>query len=277
MACVGSERISRPARERQRRTGRRDRRGAVRSIHPREPVGWRAGRRRAPLRGRARRAHRGDPAGHRRLMARWHLLTVEYPPACGGVGDYSHHLATALSAAGDEVTVGVPSDEPPASDRGTRGIAVRALPDRFGPASRQVLEDALHKMPGIVLLQYVPTALGRHGTNVSFCRWLLGQRRRGTDVRVMFHEPYFYFTMTRPWRNAAAVAQRVMAALLLRASDPVYASTETWHRYLAPYGPVGALRAIAIPATVADSAPADAVVRARAAFGASAGEVVIGH
>ena len=41
---------------------------------------------------------------------------------------------------------------------------------------------------------------------------------RGLDVRVMFHEPYFYFSMERPWRNLLAVVQRMMAAELIKAS-----------------------------------------------------------
>src|SRR5260370_42446310 len=50
----------------------------------------------------------------------------------------------------------------------------------------------------------------------------------------MFHEPYFYFTLARPWRNALAIVQRVMARVLLQAAGTVYLSTETWRRYLAP-------------------------------------------
>ena len=49
--------------------------------------------------------------------------------------------------------------------------------------------------------------------------WLLRLRRRGVDVRVMFHEPYFYFSWHRPWRNGLALVQRLMAALLVRASS----------------------------------------------------------
>ena len=77
-------------------------------------------------------------------------------------------------------------------------------------------------LPGCVLLEYVPNALGARGANVPFCAWLLRLRRRGVDVRVMFHEPYFYFSWHRPWRNGLAVVQRLMAALLVRASSVAY-------------------------------------------------------
>jgi glycosyltransferase involved in cell wall biosynthesis len=95
-------------------------------------------------------------------------------------------------------------------------------------------------------------------------------------VRVLFHEPYLYFTVRRPWLVAAALAQRAMAGLLIRASDPVYVSTETWLRYLAPYG-ASAVRVLPIPATIPAGASTTDVSKFRIASGARAGEIVIGH
>ena len=67
----------------------------------------------------------------------WHLVTGEYPPACGGVGDYTADLARALALAGDTVHVWAP-----ASDESIDGVIVHELPDRFGRGSRQVLAEA---------------------------------------------------------------------------------------------------------------------------------------
>ena len=75
---------------------------------------------------------------------------------------------------------------------------------------------ALATDPGVVFLQYVPNALGAKGGNVAFCQWLLSLRRQGTDIRVMFHEPYFYLSWN-PALNTLARVQRMMAAILLRA------------------------------------------------------------
>src|SRR5206468_400306 len=108
--------------------------------------------------------------------------------------------------------------------------------DGFGPRARARLAEAWQRSPGTVLLQYVPNALGARGANLAFTRWLAARRRLGEDVRVMFHEPYIYFSVTRPWLNGLALVQRAMAATLIRASAHVYVSTDQWDRYLRPYG-----------------------------------------
>lgn len=188
----------------------------------------------------------------------WHILTGEYPPAPGGVGDYTAQLAAALTSAGDRVTVWTPGS---------------TLPDEFGHASEAVLEAVLREQPGIVLLQYVPNALGARGMNLRFCYWLRDRAREGVDVRVMFHEPYFYFTASRPWRNVLAAVQRVMAGVLLEASGTTYVSTETWRRYLKPRkGAV--LEVLPIPSNVppGQSSPNEL----RGAIAPSA-EPIVGH
>jgi len=204
---------------------------------------------------------------------KWHILTGEYPPAAGGVGDYTALLANALSEAGDSVDVWVGTPTPSTASGSCR---VHPLPDLFGPRSRSLLDRAWSAAPGIVLLQYVPNAIGRRGMNVAFCRWLLAQRRHGQDVRVMFHEPYFYFTARRPWRNAAAVIQRVMALLLVRAAVQRYYSSANWHAYLGPYGAANTGIVLPIPSTIPSNAPAVRAGELRARFSPS-GSGVVGH
>ena len=110
-------------------------------------------------------------------------------------------LAHTLKASGDAVVVW--------SRRGRRNIGqrpgpewLRRLPDRFGAESRTVLSRAWREQPGVVLLQYVPNALGAKGANLPFCRWLHARgsewHRRSRDVP---RACYFYFSMERPWRN----------------------------------------------------------------------------
>lgn len=199
-----------------------------------------------------------------------HLVTGEYPPGAGGVGDYTEILARGVARAGGQVHVWCP--EGPAGS--TDGVVVHALPDRFGPLSRRAIDEALETTSGCLLLQYVPNAIGARGANLAFCRWIQLRGRRW-DVRVMFHEPYFYFGW-HPGRNALALVQRAMAHQLLRAGRVAYLSTDTWQRYLQPYAPDG-LRFVTlpIPATVAGTAEPSAVAAWRARLLAGTGGALL--
>ena len=161
-------------------------------------------------------------------MKRLHLVCGNMETV-GGVGDYTSLLAGALSA---------------------RGVTT-LIWDATVPGARRELQLSLRQEPAPVLVQYVPNAFGAKGANLSFCAWLLALRRHGHDVRVMFHEPYFYFS-AHPLRNGLAVVQRFMAAALLRASPVSYLSTDTWRQYLAPYAPRQAtFITLPVPSTIA--------------------------
>jgi glycosyltransferase involved in cell wall biosynthesis len=203
----------------------------------------------------------------------FHLLTGEYPPETGGVGDYTEVVARGLVERGCTVHVWCPA----AVEASDGTLQIHRLPDVFGAGSRATLDRAFASMPGCVVLEYVPNALGARGANLRFCLWLLRMRRRSIDVRVMFHEPYFYFSWERPWRNALAVAQRVMAAVLIRASRVAYVSTVAWLPCLRPWGSTEMIDS-PIPATIDASAGAGAIATWRSTFTAGqAGALVVGH
>jgi glycosyltransferase involved in cell wall biosynthesis len=204
----------------------------------------------------------------------FHVLTGEYPPQSGGVGDYTCLLAGELATRGCAVHVWCPTVTP--EDHG--GVHLHQLPDAFGPGSRRVIESALRSTPGCVLLQYVPNALGVRGGNLAFCLWLRRVRRGGADVRVMFHEPYFYFSWS-PVGDLRAVVQRAMAATLLRASAVVYVSTATWIRYLRPWAPAGSTFVESpIPTTVPCDVAPEQIARWRSRLlNGDPAAVVVGH
>ena len=178
-------------------------------------------------------------------MTRWHIVTPELPPDCGGVGDYTSQVAEALARSGDAVSLYVP---PAATPRcAPDGLEIVTLADRFGARSRRQLSTHLDAdNHDRLLVQYVPAVFGRRGTNVPFCRWLLARRHRGADVRVMFHEPYLYLRW-RPDHIVTAFTQRAMAAILLDAATHVYLSTDTWRRYLARLRPDAIQDAVTLP------------------------------
>ncbi|MDQ3346356.1 MAG: glycosyltransferase [Acidobacteriota bacterium] len=211
------------------------------------------------------------------MTATFHLLTGEYPPQTGGVGDYTRMVADGLVARGAAVHVWCPA----AQAHVAGPLHVHRLPDVFGRQSRRMLEAAFLETRGCVIVQYVPNALGARGANVPFCLWLLRMRRQSHDISVMFHEPYFYFSMQRSrtvvTHNALAAVQRLMAALLMRASRVAYISTSAWVQYLRPWGSSPLVES-PIPATVAVTAPAACIARWRARFSAGQDAVaIVGH
>jgi hypothetical protein len=209
-------------------------------------------------------------------MNSWHLLTPELPPDCGGVGHYAAQVGDALADAGDRVSIYCPSVS--SAPTSAPSVEVIPLPDRFGAKSQQLLAARLDADPSSrLLVQYVPAVLGERGSNRSFCRWIGSRVDAGIDVRVMFHEPYLYLQW-RPDHLRTAFVQRSMARILLEAAPTVYLSTDTWRRYLTPYGADPVARAITLPIPSAipyiDDPDATRSVRTRALGEA---EFLIGH
>lgn len=170
--------------------------------------------------------------------AHWHLITGEYPPQAGGVADYTAILARALEASGCDVHVWAPAAAGGESDGGR--VHVHRLPGGFGDAGLHAMTAEMERLggPRVMLVQYVPQAFGARGMNVAFCRWVQHRARdHRDDVRVMFHEPYYPFVLWPLRRNLLALANRLMAVLLLSDIRVAYVSTDAWQRRLRRYAP----------------------------------------
>ncbi len=160
----------------------------------------------------------------------WQIITGEYPPQSGGVGDYTRILADGLATAGDEVHVWAPGAAP--MTEGSDGVQVHRLSDHFGPRAMLQLNRALSEnSESRVLIQYVPQAFGWKGMNLPFCWWIYSRRQQRPIV--MFHEVMFPLDRAGSFKhNLLGTASRAMASLVSRAAVRVFVSTPIWAEVL---------------------------------------------
>ncbi len=168
-------------------------------------------------------------------MTTWHIITGEYPPAPGGVSDYSHAVAAGLAAAGDEVHVWCPDA------RGTRAeqssVQVHAIAGSWTGPDLDRLDAALDAIPGEkrLLVQWVPHAYGRRSLNVAFCRRMRRRARGGDVLDLMIHEPGLGFREGSLKQDVAAAAHRLMLAILLSDARRVWVAIPAWVERLRPW------------------------------------------
>jgi glycosyltransferase involved in cell wall biosynthesis len=124
------------------------------------------------------------------------IVTAEYPPAIGGVGDHAARLAHELVALGQTVQVLTTGYKPP--ERRTTppdGVQVLRAIERWdwrllGVVRREAAREAWD----VVHVQYQPAAYRLHGAITLLPRWLRRGRRRPAVVTT-FHdlrEPYLF-------------------------------------------------------------------------------------
>ena len=154
----------------------------------------------------------------------WNVLTPEYPPQHGGVGDYTRHLARALVSAGDRVTVWAPGCD--AAELPADGVDIQRRPRPWSPAGLAGLDEALARSPGILLVQYVPSGFGYRAMNVPFARWLEARPGR---VWMMFHEVAYPVGWDVPLpQSVRGMVNRWMARRMLRRCEWAFVSTRAW-------------------------------------------------
>lgn len=221
-------------------------------------------------------------------MSTLHIITCEYPPRAGGVGDYARLVAEGLAAAGEEVHVWC---RPAAVEEGAegeveetraRGVAVHRVCGSFAPRDLRRVGSLLDARPAPrrLLVQYVPHGFGYRSMNVALCAWLWGRARlRGDRVELMVHEPFLAFGEGGWRQRGAASVHRLMTAMLLRAASRVWVSIPAWERAWRPYAPGRRVpfEWLPVPSTipVGEDAASAAAVRARYANGG--GVHLIGH
>lgn len=209
----------------------------------------------------------------------WHLISAEYPPLSGGVGDYTYQVAAGLARTGDEVHVWCCPSEWPAPS--VRGIHVHRELGALGLSDLRRLTRLLDKqpLPRRLMLQWVPHAFGWRSMNVVLCVWLWYRATVKRDqVDIMVHEPFLPFSK-RSWRqNAAAVVHRLMTMLLMRTTRRVWISVPAWERRLRPYalGRRISYRWLPVPSTVPVTFSAEEATATRTAVAPDT-ECIVGH
>lgn len=171
----------------------------------------------------------------------WCVVTGEYPPLEGSLGDHTHHLVAALAASGDTVEVWCPpaptlDDAEPARAPEIPGVTVHVLPSRFGWRAIAQLRRALRALPpdARVLVQWMPMAFGRRTTNLRFALMLFRLPGRRLDLYV--HDAGFDIGRETTRRALAGMMHRVMTWCAARSARRVYLTTPAWQTRLSLLG-----------------------------------------
>jgi glycosyltransferase involved in cell wall biosynthesis len=166
-------------------------------------------------------------------VTRWHLITGEYPPAPGGVSDYTRQLAVNLAQRGQSVEIWAP--EASGADPDNSGVTIHRLHSlRASNLTELAGRIASSKTRERLFVQYVPQAFGVRGMNVDLIRWLV---RQPAELWVQFHEVAVgWYWLSPPQHQLIALVQRWMARALARRADRIFVSVEGWRRQLGDLG-----------------------------------------
>jgi glycosyltransferase involved in cell wall biosynthesis len=149
------------------------------------------------------------------------LITGEYPPQQGGVGDFTRELARALIAAGHEAQVITGVEKQEAGGRIEDGIRVQRAVNSWGLGCWRVIADIARQQRFDVLnVQYEPVAYTMQvGVNFLPGAWV--RRKIKTPIVTTFHDllvPYLF--------PKAGRLRRKVVEYLARRSDAVIVTNE---------------------------------------------------
>jgi len=156
------------------------------------------------------------------------LVSGEYPPMQGGVGDFTREMARALTAQGHAVWVAVPASLAPTYE-GCEAMPWRVLPvvANWGWGCwHSVVRTVEQVTPDVVNIQYQAAAYDMRVPAINLLPWRL---HRATDaaVAVTFHDlkPPYLFPKAGPLRSRAvrALGRLSDAAIVTNAEDEVVA------------------------------------------------------
>jgi len=200
------------------------------------------------------------------------LITGEFPPMQGGVGDFTHELGKALAALGCQVSV-ITSTK--AGDkRQADGIAVFPVIEKWNCRCWSTILKLVRELePDVVNIQYQTAAYGMHPA-INFLPRRLRRERRRPRVVITYHdlrEPYL-FPKAGPLRHwiTREPARQSDAAIV---TDPEDVSRITYHATR-----ITRLAWIPIGSNIAPAPPPDYDRDAwRARWGAGPGDLLLAY
>ncbi|MEP6506604.1 MAG: glycosyltransferase [Gemmatimonadales bacterium] len=217
-----------------------------------------------------------SPGGLSRPSMQWAILTPEFPPASGGVSDYSSLVAKSLLAAGDTVSVWFPGSTKQEQRQGTPWLI--PLQKGFRLSGLNLLLRDLDALPpdARVLLQYAPHAFGYKGMNIPIVRALSRFNRNPLDV--MFHEVAYPRLRGDTVRHQAlSIVQFSMARQIAARADRIFVSTEAWRPVLAPWArDPASIVWLPVPSNLPKRVRPEDTAAARLSLGVSNG-TILGH
>jgi len=208
----------------------------------------------------------------------WHIITGEFPPAPGGVSDYTLAVARGLAGAGENVHVWCPDAAGARPE--PANVSVHRLAGPWTENDMAAVDATLDQTPAPkrLLIQWVPHAFGRRSLNLGFCRWVRRRGRKGDVVDLMVHEPFLAFREGSIRQDAAAAVHRVMVGLLLSVARRVWVSIPAWSGRLKPwtFGRQVEFCWLPVPSNIPMVSDAAQVAGVRADVGGGA-PILVGH
>ncbi len=150
------------------------------------------------------------------------LVTGEYPPMQGGVGDFTRELARALNALGHEAQV-VTGAGQEAGSKVEDTIVVRRVIDQWGVRCwRQIADVVKQNQLEVLNIQYEPVAYAmRVGVNFLVSPWV--RRRVRVPIVTTFHDllvPYLFPKAgSLRWRVVEYLARHSDAVIVTNGED----------------------------------------------------------
>jgi glycosyltransferase involved in cell wall biosynthesis len=177
------------------------------------------------------------------------LVSAEFQPMQGGVGDFTRELGLALMDLGAEVQV-VTSTQ--AGELPGSGLSVRPMVPSWGWGCwRKVLAATEERGADIINIQYQTAAYGMHPA-INFLPLWLRLRGRGMRTMTTFHDlrlPYLF--------PKAGGVRRWVTAAVIRWSDAVIVTNREDEQILATYGGHRHQALIPIGSNIAPQPPQD--------------------